>query len=48
MLSEDTYWNTSNMIYGDKEYKEDDVRIPDIEAIMQSGNLYAYAMNKIH
>lgn len=33
------------MIYGDKEYKEDDVRIPDIEAIMQSGNLYAYAMN---
>lgn len=33
------------MIYGDKEYKENETRIPDINAIMQSSNLYVYCGN---
>lgn len=45
MLSEDTYWNTNNMIYGDKEYKDGEIKVPDINAIMQSSNLYVYVLN---
>ena len=44
-LSEDTHWNPNNMIYGDKEYKAGEIKIPDMSAIMQSSNLYAYCMN---
>ena len=33
------------MIYGDKEDKGVEIKIPDIEAIMQSNNLYVYCMN---
>ena len=44
-ISEDTHWNPNNMIYGDKEYKVGEIKIPDMNAIMQSSNLYAYCMN---
>ena len=44
-VSEDTYWNPSNMIYGDRTYKDGKVRIPDINAILQSGMLYIYCNN---
>jgi len=56
-VSEDTHWNTGNMIYGDNPTKinesdEDDplalktyTYVPDIQTIMQSGNLYVYCMN---
>ena len=40
-LTEDTYWNIENMIYGDCENNN----IPDIDAIIQSGNLYVYCLN---
>ena len=43
-ISEDTYWNPENMVYGDEEDESDDV-MPDIFAIRQSTNLYLYAMN---
>ena len=57
-LSEDTHWNTSNMIYGDNPVKWNERKadpndplglntytyVPDITAIMQSGNLYVYCM----
>lgn len=33
------------MIYGDKVYQKGEIRIPDTNAIMQSGNLYPYCMN---
>ena len=33
------------MIYGDKEYSEGEIKQPDIQAIMQNGNLYVYCMN---
>ncbi len=33
------------MVYGDKEYKDGETKIPDINAIMQSSNLYVYCMN---
>ena len=36
----DSHWNTWNMIYGDSGYM-----LPDIDAIKQSGNLYAYCMS---
>ena len=49
---EDTHWNTSNMIYGDKpqqigEYEDPlgtsrYVYAPQITAVMQAGNLYGY------
>lgn len=39
-MSMDTNWNPQNCIYG-----EEDGTMPDISAIMQSGNLYAYCMN---
>ena len=58
-MSEDTYWNPGNMIYGDNPVKwneretspDDPLGLntytykPDITAIMQSGNLYAYCMS---
>ena len=44
-MTPDPYWNIANMVYGDKEYQEGEVRIPDISAIMQSNNLYNYCMN---
>ncbi len=44
-VSEDTHWNPSNMIYGDKEYNVGEIKIPDMNAIVQSSNLYAYCMN---
>ena len=33
------------MIYGDKQYEDGEIRIPDYTAIAQSGNLYVYCMN---
>jgi len=44
-INEDSHWNPDNMIYGDKEYKDGETKIPDMSAIMQSSNLYAYCMN---
>ena len=44
-INEDTHWNTSNMIYGDRVYDEGELKFPDIMAIRQSGNLYPYALN---
>ncbi len=41
-ISEDTHWTPSNMIYGDKD---GDTKIPEMDAIMQSSNLFAYCMN---
>jgi len=44
---EDPNWNPRNMIYGDK-YRDSlglSIYTPDISVIMQSGNLYAYAIN---
>ena len=41
MLSEDTHWNPGNMIYGDNGNHG----IPNIDAIMQSSNLYIYCGN---
>ena len=41
-LSQDPHWNTGNMIYGDKAYKEGELRIPNRGAILQSSNLYVY------
>lgn len=38
--SEDTHWNTGNMLYGD----DPDNTVPDITSIMQSMNLYVYCM----
>ena len=43
-ITEDKHWNVSNMIYGDKEYKNDETKYPDYLAIMQSGNLYEYCI----
>ena len=50
---EDTHWNTGNMVYGDeREMDSTDplglnmyTHSPDINAVMQSGNLYVYAVN---
>ncbi|MDO4301671.1 MAG: RHS repeat-associated core domain-containing protein [Clostridia bacterium] len=43
-ISEDTHWNPSNMIYGDRTFEEDETKYPDITASLQAGNLYAYCM----
>ena len=50
----DTHWNTSNMIYGDNPQKinerEDKLGLktysyaPQVSAVVQSGNLYVYAV----
>ena len=42
---EDTYWNPGNMIYGDQQFEEGEVKIPDYHAIVQSANLYVYCAN---
>ena len=48
MLSEDTHWNTNNMIYGDKEYKAEEIKVPDLAVIMQAGNyISGYCCKKI-
>ena len=39
MISEDTHWHTENMIFGDIPSNRS---VPDMDAIMQSANLYAY------
>ncbi len=44
-ISEDPHWNLDNMIYGDKEYEEDEIKQPDIQAISQASNLYVYCLN---
>ena len=41
-LSPDSYWNPSNMIYGDSPGNPP---VPDITAILQSSNLYAFCLN---
>ena len=43
-ISEDTHWNPSNIIYGDRTFKEDEIKYPDITASLQAGNLYGYCM----
>ena len=43
-ISEDTHWNPSNMIYGDKTFDEGEIKYPDVTASLQAGNLYAYCM----
>ena len=43
--TEDTHWNSTNLIYGDKEYKKDETKYPDVNAIIQSSNLYVYCMS---
>lgn len=40
-ISEDTHWNSTNMIYGDNRNNGN----PSIAAIMQSSNLYVYCGN---
>ena len=46
MLSEDTHWNVGNMVYGDDPLKLNEyTMVPNILAIMQSGNLYVYCMS---
>ena len=52
---QDTHWNTANMIYGDNPQKINERQdalgltaytyVPQISAIMQSGNLYVYCVN---
>ena len=42
---EDTYWNPGNMIYGDQQFEEGEVKITDYHAIVQSANLYVYCAN---
>ena len=44
--SEDTHWNTSNMIYGDTPLMPNKLaKAPDIAAITQNSNLYVYCGN---
>ena len=40
-INEDPFWNPENMVYGEPSTYP----IPNISAIMQSGNLYVYAVN---
>ena len=42
---EDTYWNPGNMIYGDQQFEDGEIKIPDYYAIVQSANLYVYCAN---
>ena len=57
-ISEDTHWNTDNMIYGDNPVKINErenpynpnnsvtfAYSPNINAVLQSNNLYVYAIN---
>jgi len=41
-ISEDTHWNLDNMIYGDKIHRDGEIPVPDVNSVVQSGNLYAY------
>jgi len=41
-LAKDPYWNPGNMIYGDNPGAHP---LPDLDAIMQSGNGYVYCLN---
>ncbi|MBQ2967952.1 MAG: RHS repeat-associated core domain-containing protein [Clostridia bacterium] len=43
----DTHWNLDNMIYGEKHKDVDSsfARIPDINSVLQSANVYVYALN---
>ncbi len=41
-LQQDSYWSPKNMIYGNNQPLAGQVRQPDILAIRQSTNLYAY------
>ena len=55
LTQQDTYWNPSNMIYGDEPQKINERQssmglnvytfVPSIEVIMQGGNLYVYCMS---
>ena len=42
---EGPYWNLGNMIYGDQQFEEGEVKIPDYHAIVQSANVYVYCAN---
>ena len=44
-LAEDTHWNPTNRIYGDNPVEMSSGPIPDVTAVMQSGNLHAYCAN---
>ena len=44
-ISEDTHWNQSNIIYGDRTFEEGETKYPDITASLQAGNLYRYCIN---
>ena len=52
-VTADTHWNSGNVIYGDSPIKINEgkdslglnIYLPDMNAIMQSGNLYAYGLN---
>ena len=41
---EDTHWNTGNMLYGDDPIKLGEYLKPNMDAIVQSSNLYTYCM----
>ncbi len=43
--SVDTHWNQGNMVYGDRDYKEGELKQPEISSIQQSANLYVYGIN---
>ncbi len=44
---EDTHWNASNRVYGDQPQKraDDGGYMPQLSAVLQSGNLYVYGIN---
>ena len=42
---EDSYWYPGNMIYGDQQFEDGEVKLPDYYAIVQSANLYVYCVN---
>lgn len=44
-LTEDTHWNSGNMIYGNNPVKINEHSVPNIIAIMASSNLYTYCFN---
>ncbi|MDO4302234.1 MAG: RHS repeat-associated core domain-containing protein, partial [Clostridia bacterium] len=44
-MTEDTHWNVDNMIYGDRIFKDDEIKYPDIMSMCQSINLYGYCFS---
>ena len=44
-MQEDPYWNIRNMVFGSNPREMNNRPVPNTLAIMQSGNLYAYALN---